>query len=63
MAYMTDPIMDTTAIQENGWGIFINSERPDKAMDFLNLMYTNETVANLLSNGIARRCRFNQHWL
>lgn len=52
MAYLTDPIMDTTAIQENGWGIFINSERPDKAMDFLNLMYTNEAVANLLSNGI-----------
>ena len=24
----------------------------DKAMDFLNLMYTNEAVANLLSNGI-----------
>lgn len=52
MATMTLPEISTTAIQENGWGISTSCERPDKAMDFLNLMYTNEAVVNLLTNGI-----------
>lgn len=34
------------------WGIASNSERPDKAMDFLNFMYSNAEVANLLKYGI-----------
>ncbi len=34
------------------WGISANSERPDKAMDFLNYAYENEEVGNLLRYGI-----------
>lgn len=34
------------------WGIAANCERPDKAMDFLNFLYSNEEVANLLKYGI-----------
>ncbi len=52
MATMRDPEISTSGVQENGWGISINCERPDKAMDFLNLMYTNADVANLLTYGI-----------
>lgn len=34
------------------WGVSINSERPDKCVDLLNLMYTDEDVMNLMANGI-----------
>ncbi|MCI8895274.1 MAG: ABC transporter substrate-binding protein [Lachnospiraceae bacterium] len=52
MENMREPERSTESGRENGWGIFVNCERPDKAMDFLNLMYTNEEVINLLTNGI-----------
>ncbi len=41
-----------TNITEYMWGIAVNSERPDKAMDFLNFLYTNAEVANILKYGI-----------
>lgn len=34
------------------WGIPINSKTPEKAMDFLNLMYTDKEIVNLLDWGI-----------
>ncbi len=34
------------------WGIASGSERPDKAMDFLNFLYENAEVANLMRYGI-----------
>ncbi len=40
-------------ITEYMWGIASNSERPDKAMDFLNFLYSNGEVANILRYGIA----------
>lgn len=52
MEPMREAELSTESGRESGWGISINCERPDKAMDFLNLMYTNEEVANLLMNGI-----------
>lgn len=42
----------TTSMVNAAWCIAGNSERPDKAMEMLNLMYTNSDVANLLINGI-----------
>lgn len=45
----------TSQIQENGWGISSKSENPEKAMQFLNLMYNNAELANLLMNGIEGR--------
>lgn len=34
------------------WGVSINSERPEKAVEFLNLLYSNADVGNLLKYGI-----------
>jgi putative aldouronate transport system substrate-binding protein len=49
---MTDYEVSNSSVTEYMWGIASNSERPDKAMDMLNLLYTNEEVANLLKYGI-----------
>ena len=48
----TPNTLSTAAVQEFAWGITSSSERPDKAMDFLNFLYTNADVANLLQNGL-----------
>lgn len=48
----TPNVLSTSSIQEYAWGISSVSERPDKAMDFLNLLYDNAELANLLNNGI-----------
>ena len=42
----------SSAVQEKSWGISMNCERPDKAMDFLNFLYENAEVSNLLNWGI-----------
>lgn len=41
-----------TTMVNAAWCIANNSKKPDKAMQMLNLMYTNPEVANLLANGI-----------
>lgn len=46
------PAITNSVVAEYMWGIATNSERPDKAMDFLNLLYSNADVANLLMYGI-----------
>lgn len=51
-ATLVDPKLTNTAITEYMWGIASNSERPDKAMDFLNFLYTNAEVANILKYGL-----------
>lgn len=42
----------TTSMVNASWCIAGNSEKPEKAMQVLNLMYTNPDVANLMINGI-----------
>lgn len=42
----------TSQVQEDGWGISSTSKNPEKAMEFLNLMYSNSEISNLLMNGI-----------
>lgn len=42
----------TTSMVNAAWVIANNSERPDKAMEMLNLMYTNPEISNLLINGV-----------
>ena len=42
----------TNQVQEDGWGISSTSKNPEKAMEFLNLMYSNPEISNLLMNGI-----------
>jgi putative aldouronate transport system substrate-binding protein len=48
----TPNTLSTASVQEFGWGITSSCERPEKAMDFLNFLYVNAEVANLLQNGI-----------
>ena len=49
---ITKPARSTSAIQVRMWGIPVTCENPDKSMEFLNMMYANADLANLLSNGI-----------
>ena len=49
---MSDYEVSNSSVTEYMWGIASNSERPDKAMDMLNFIYTNAEVANLLKYGI-----------
>lgn len=51
-AETTPNLLSTSSTLEFSWGITTSSERPDKVMDFLNFLYTNADVANLLSNGL-----------
>lgn len=41
-----------SSITEYMWGIASSCERPDKAMDFLNFLYKNAEVANILKYGL-----------
>lgn len=52
--YMTlvDANITNSSVTEYMWGIATNSERPDKAMDFLNFLYSNADVANIIKYGI-----------
>ena len=44
--------ISNAAVTEYMWGIASNSKRPDKAMDMLNLIYTNAELANILKYGL-----------
>lgn len=47
-----DPIVSTFAVTERMWGLASTCENPKKAMEFLNYMYENPAVANLLQYGV-----------
>lgn len=47
-----DPICTTSAIQTILWTIPRNCANPERAMQFLNMVYTNEDIMNLLAWGI-----------
>ena len=47
-----DPSITTEWAIQYAWGICITSEQPERAMDMLNLIYTNGDVANLLMRGL-----------
>lgn len=49
---IVEPKINNSSVTEYMWGIAQNSERPDKAMDFLNFLYSNADVANLIRYGI-----------
>ncbi len=52
IAALTGAVNSTGSIQERMWGIPVTSRNPQKAMRFLNLMYSDAEIANLLSNGL-----------
>jgi len=45
-------LLTTTDYSHDGWAISSSCERPDKAMQFLNLMYTDSTLSTLMQRGI-----------
>lgn len=49
---MVEVNTNSSVVQQCQWYIAANCEHPDKAMQFLNLMYTDPRIANLLSWGI-----------
>lgn len=49
---MVEPKITNSTVTEYMWGIATYSERPDKAIQFLNMLYTNADVANILQFGI-----------
>lgn len=49
---LVGPKITNSSVTEYMWGIASNSERPDKAMDFLNFLYSNADVANILKYGL-----------
>lgn len=49
---LTKPITATGAITSFMMSISKNSGNPDKAMQFMNLMYSDPSIVNLISNGI-----------
>ncbi|MCD8231736.1 MAG: extracellular solute-binding protein [Clostridiales bacterium] len=51
-AKLVDAVLTNSTVTEYMWGIAANCERPDKAMDFLNFIYENEEVANILMYGL-----------
>ena len=51
-AYFTEPAVTASNVTEYMWGVATNSERPDKCVDFLNLLYSNADLANILMYGL-----------
>lgn len=48
----SEPIVSTAGAREFMLGIAANCQRPDKAMDLINLIYADADVANLLMYGV-----------
>ncbi len=51
-AAMVEVNTNSSVVQQCQWYIAANCKHPDKAMQFLNMMYTDARIANLLSWGI-----------
>jgi putative aldouronate transport system substrate-binding protein len=52
IAQMDDAVISTSSVTEVMYGIASNCKRPDKAMDILNLIYTDTEIGNLLNYGL-----------
>ncbi|WP_240421293.1 ABC transporter substrate-binding protein [Paenibacillus periandrae] len=52
IAEVAPPVITTASVTSFMWGIPRNSMAPDKAMQFLNLMYKDKDLVNLLDWGI-----------
>ncbi|MBR4333692.1 MAG: extracellular solute-binding protein, partial [Clostridia bacterium] len=49
---ITPAVNSTSSMQERMWAVPVTSKSPEKAIAFLDLLFSNAQVANLLSNGI-----------
>ncbi|SDD04460.1 putative aldouronate transport system substrate-binding protein [Paenibacillus sp. UNCCL117] len=51
-ANLVQPVSTTMTVTNIMWGIPINSKTPEKAMEFLNLMYSDKEIVNLFDWGV-----------
>ena len=51
-APMSDIVTNTSGVINFSWGVTTTCERPDKVVDFLELLYTDTDLANLMNYGI-----------
>ena len=49
---MSEPVVRTSDVVVNTWGISSSCENPKKVMEFMELLYTNEELSNLFNYGI-----------
>lgn len=56
-ALVDQPLALTSSVQNWGWAIPTNAKYPEKAMQFMNLLFSDEELVNLLSYGIE-----DYHW-
>lgn len=47
-----DPYSRTTSLSNISWGITVNCDNPQKAMQFIDLMYANNEIGTILTNGL-----------
>ncbi len=52
VAKIKDPVVTDSTLTMNCWGISADCPYPEKAMELLNLFYTNSDLMNLISYGI-----------
>jgi putative aldouronate transport system substrate-binding protein len=51
-AELLEPVATTSTVTSAMWGIPVHSELPEKAMAFMNLMFTDKDIVNLFDWGI-----------
>gem|GEM_PF-529086 len=52
LSQASDAILSTEVVQQFGYGIPVHCENPEAVVKFLNLIYTNADISNLLNHGI-----------
>lgn len=52
---LSQPYLDTTAVNSVTWAISSQCKNPEKALDFLNLTYTDADIVNLIVFGLEGR--------
>lgn len=52
---LSQPYLDTTAVNTVTWAISSQCKNPEKALDFLNLTYTDQRIVNLIVFGLEGR--------
>ncbi len=55
MVRLAEPYLSTTNVNAVSWAISVTSEKPEAAMKFLDMTYTNKDVINMLIYGIENR--------
>jgi putative aldouronate transport system substrate-binding protein len=55
MVRLAEPYLSTTNVNAVSWAISVTSEKPEAAMKFLNMTYTDKSVINMLIYGIENR--------